>query len=382
MPTFQLILKELIHRKLNFLLITLAIVTAVALFVSFFTTSEASKRETIRLTRDMGFNLRIIPAQTDMVKFWTSGFSEHFMPEDYMLRFLARKEFSFAHLTATLQKKVTWRDMEIILTGISPEIEPSGKKKTSMSFAIKPGTAYIGFEPASRLALRKNDKVELFGKVFIVAQTLAESGSNDDIRVYAQLRDVQEILELQGKINEIKALNCLCLVSEDDDPLEILRSQLLHVLPDARVIMNKTIAAAREKQRLMFEKYFAFIMPFVVIVCAAWIGVLAMLNVKDRKQEIGVLRAIGYGAGKIAAIFIGKAVLSGIAGAILGFGIGSALSLIYGPDIFKVTAKMVKPVYELLGWSILSAPIFAAVASFIPAMIAITQDPAQTLREE
>jgi ABC-type lipoprotein release transport system permease subunit len=69
-------------------------------------------------------------------------------------------------------------------------------------------------------------------------------------------------------------------------------------------------------------------------------------------------------------------------GAIFGFLVGNGLALTYAPAIFKVTAKMIQPVFELLFWSIIAAPLFASVASLIPAMIAITQDPAVTLREE
>ena len=378
----HLIVKEIIHRKFNFILGAAAIVTAVALFVSFFTTSEASKRETIRLTRDMGFNLRIIPKETDMDQFWTSGFSQRTMPEEYVTRFMSYKDFSYAHLTATLQNKLRWRDKDVILTGISAELEPSGKKKSSMAFIIKPGTVTVGYELASSLGLARGEQIDILGKQFTVDKTLSESGSDDDIRIYAQLKDVQEMLDLQGQINEIKALNCLCLTSEDEDPLVILRRQLDQILPDAKVIMNRTIAIARERQRLMLEKYFAFIMPFVVVVCAAWIGTLAMANVRERKQEIGILRAIGYSGGKIAGLFLGKAFSLGILGAVLGFAIGTVLSLIYGAEIFKVTAKMVNPIYELLGWSLIAAPFFAVISTFIPTMIAVTQDPALTLREE
>ncbi|MBN1349296.1 FtsX-like permease family protein [candidate division KSB1 bacterium] len=382
MSIIKLIFKEIAHRKLNFVLSILAVLMAVAMFVAFFTMSAAQQRETIRLTRDMGFNLRIIPGETDMNDFWMTGFSKHVMPQDYVNRFLDYKSFSFAHLTATLHQKVSWHDMDIILTGISPEIEPSGRNKSSMSFAIKPGTVYVGFEIANKLGLEKNAKLELFGHVFTIAQTLSEIGSDDDIRIYARLDELQRLLKLEGKINEIKALNCLCLTSGDEDPLVILREQLNQVLPDAKVIMNKTIAVAREKQRLMFEKYFAFIMPFVIIVCAAWIGTMALLNVRDRKPEIGILRALGYESGKIAGLFLGKASLIGLVGAVLGFIAGTMLSLKYGPAIFEITARQVQPVYGLLLWSLLMAPVFAAISSFIPAIIAVTQDPAQTLREE
>lgn len=382
MPIYNLIFKELLHRKINFFLGTLAIVTAVAFFVSFFTTSAASRRETIRLTRDMGFNLRIISKATNMDEFWSKGFSQHTLPETYIQRFAAHKDFSFAHLTATLHQPLTWRDLQIILTGISPEIEPSGKKKSSMSFSIQPGTLHIGYEIARNLDLQKGESVTLLGEKFTVANTLPETGSDEDIRLYGQLPDIQTILNRQGQINEIKALNCLCLINHDGDPLELLREQLEIVLPEAKVIMNKTIAIARERQRLMLEKYFAFIMPFVIIVCAAWISALTMLNVRERRTEIGILRALGYGAMNVTALFLGRAFLSGLLGAVFGFGLGTALALEFGPEIFRITAGQIQPGYNLLGWSLLAAPVFAALSSFIPAMLAITQDPALTLREE
>ena len=125
----HLIAKEIIYRKFNFLLAVLGVSFAVAFFVFFFTANEASTRETIRLTRDMGYNLRIIPKDTDMNMFWTIGYSEYTMPENYVDRFLQFKDFSYAHLTATLQKKISWQNREIILTGIAPEIEPLGKEQ-------------------------------------------------------------------------------------------------------------------------------------------------------------------------------------------------------------------------------------------------------------
>jgi len=188
---------------------------------------------------------------------------------------------------------------------------------------------------------------------------------------------------MENKINEIKALQCLCIVNgRNIDDLSVLREQLARVLPDTKVVLLQSIASAREKQRLMAEEYFAFIMPFVVIVCLAWIGVLAMMNVRERRLEIGIMRALGYGSGRIALLFLGKAVATGLIGAVAGFAIGTGLALRFGPDIFKVTAGMIRPAFELLYWSLIAAPAFCALSVFVPAMAAVAQDPALILREE
>ncbi len=378
----KLLIKEILHRKLNSVLSLLAIITAVTLFVSFFTMSEASKRETIRLTRDMGFNLRIIPKETDMNQFWLTGYSDLTMPEEYVDKFFLYENFSYAHLTATLHKKVTWRNREVILTGISPEIEPSGIEKTSMIFSIEPGTVYIGFEIANSFGITTGDELDIFNKSFTVARILSETGSSDDIRIYTSLIDVQEMVGKRGEINEIKALNCLCLTSDEINPIEILRNQLNEVLPDAKVIINQTIAVARERQRMMVEKYIVFILTFVVIVCAIWIAALAIINTRERQRETGILRAVGYRIGKIAVLFLGKALLLGLVGGIFGYFIGTGLASLIGPEIFKITANTIKPVYSLLIWSVIVAPVFTAFSTLIPASLAVTRDPALILMEE
>ncbi len=390
MRTFHLIFKEIAHRKLNFLFSVLATLTAVALFVAFFTTGQASRRETTRLMRDIGFNLRIIPKKTDMGEFWITGFSEHTMPEEYVNHFADREDVSYNHLIATLQEKITWRGRQAILTGIAPkEVIPPGMKKRPMTFTIEPktaytierGTVYIGFELANDLGIEKGDIVDIRGKSFTVARQRPETGSDDDIRIHAHLRDVQAILDKEGQINEIKALECVCF-DPNKDSLTLLREELGRVLPEAKVIQIRSIAKAREKQRLMVDSYFALIMPIVLVVCAAWICVLAAMNVRERRHEIGIMRALGYGSGTITLLFLGKAIVIGAIGATLGFGIGTGLALEFGSGIFKITAKMINPLYGLLGWSLIAAPVFAAISSFIPAMVAVTQDPAVTLRTE
>ena len=114
----------------------------------------------------------------------------------------------------------------------------------------------------------------------------------------------------------------------------------------------------------------------------AWIGILAFLNVRERRQEIGIMRATGYSSGKIALLFLGKAVIIGFSGAAFGFIVGTALSVKFGPQIFKITAASIKPQMELLIWSLLGSPLVCAAAVMIPTMLGVYQDPAVTLRDE
>lgn len=380
MKVWQLIIKEIVHRTGNFVLSVLAVTVAVMLFVSFFTTAESSKRETARLMRDIGYNLRIIAKETDMDRFYANGYSDKTMPEEYVQRLANSKGLLFTHLLATLQKPMTWNGLDILLTGIAPEVCPIDQVKPAMIFTIQPGTAYVGYQIAKAGQLKKNDSVEILGMRFTIQECLNEMGNEDDIRVLLSLADTQRLLGLEGQINEIQALNCHCVIP-GKDPLEMLREQIATILPDTHMIQKRAIAEAREKQRVMTDNYFAVIMPLVMIVCAVWVGALAYQNARDRRQEVGILRALGYTSSKITALFLGKAVVIGAVGAVLGYAAGTFLAMQYGPEVFKVTAKHVTPIYSVLGWSLLAAPVFTSIASLIPTTIAATQDPAETLRE-
>jgi ABC-type lipoprotein release transport system permease subunit len=144
--------------------------------------------------------------------------------------------------------------------------------------------------------------------------------------------------------------------------------------------MNTTISNAREKQRYMLEEYFALISICVVILIAAWLGVLTIINTKEREKEIGILNAIGHPRVKILGIFLGKAMITGFISAILGYLLGSFLAVKFGSIIFKITANSIKPMNSLLIWSIIVAPCFSALSSFIPAIKAVLKDPAVIIK--
>lgn len=379
MSILRLLWKEILHRQLNFLLSLVAVISAVALFVGVLTMGRASARETRRLMRDMGFNLFIVPQGTNMENFWANDFADKHMPEDYVKRLADAGTIAADHYVAMLQSKVRCRGRQVLLTGVLPELGAIGKRRKSpMGFKIAPGTCEVGHELALGLGLKRGDTLEVLGKPLRVAQCLGETGSKDDIRIYAHLHDVQAMLGKPGKINTIQALGCLCL----GDRLGTIRQQLAEALPETKVTEFKSIALARAEMRQMVERYVTFLAPAVLLVCVVWVGLLALLNVRERRQEIGVLRAHGVGSLPIASLFLGKALLLGLIGAAAGFLLGSEIAQQLGPRIFKITFIRVRPSYALLAWSLIAAPAIASLASFLPAMVAVTQDPAVTLTEE
>ncbi|MCK4999759.1 MAG: ABC transporter permease, partial [Anaerohalosphaera sp.] len=302
MTILKLIIKEIAHRKIIFVLSMLAVVIAVAFYVLFFTAATAANRETTRLMRDIGFNIRIIPKQTDMGTFYLQGFSDETMPEDYVDVFATQKGIGYNHLVATLNGRTQYSGHNIIIRGLAPEICPPGKAKSPMVFAIEKGTVFIGHEVANLCDINKGSTIHIGNIDLTVAGILAESGSADDITMQCHLADAQAILNKPACINEIKAIDCLCFVP-NDNPLSILREQLAELLPEGKVVQMQAIAKARSQQRRLVKNVFAMILPIVIIVCGLWIGILAMTNVRQRQEEIGLARALGYGSPTIMTLF-------------------------------------------------------------------------------
>ena len=98
---------------------------------------------------------------------------------------------------------------------------------------------------------------------------------------------------------------------------------------------------------------------------------------RDRKSEIGILRAIGVKEGKIMNLFLLKAIIIGFFGAFLGYFAGLASGSILGEQF---TIKVFDVNIFLL--ALVLAPVLAVMSAYVPATIAARQDPADVLREE
>jgi len=379
MSMLRVVLKEVGHRAMSFTLGLLAVTAAVALFVALTTTGRASNTETIRLMRNLGFNVLVLPEGTDLARFWSGDEVSGDMPDEYVKRLANTPGLSADHYVATLQKKVTWRGLQVLLTGLLPEQTAlDARKKAPMGHKIATGVCYIGFAIWDGLGLAEGDTIDLLGKSFTVERCLAEDGSKQDVTIYTRLSDAQQLLGMEGRINMIQALGCLC----KGGSLAMLRDEISRVLPGTYVTELRNIVKARTQTRKMVEGHVGFIMAMVMVICVAWVGLLALLNVRERRHEIGVLRALGFATQHVAGLFIARAALMGILGALVGFAVGTAVAMHYGPELFKITFGKVRPAWDLLVPVLAAAPLVAALAGLLPAMIAVTQDPAEVLMEE
>jgi putative ABC transport system permease protein len=314
------------------------------------------------------------------------------MPQEYVERLAESPKLEHVrHLVATLQRKIKWRDRSVLLVGYQRETpQKHFSDKKPMGPDIKPGEAYLGYELWHGFGLKAGDKIEVNGQSFTVARTQKEQGGKQDIEISLNLADAQRVLRMPGRVSQILALGCQC----DGDRLATIRHELAQVLPDTKITEHESIAQARAEERQQvadarrsvqatLENFAAIVTPLVVLVCAVWVGLLAWANVRERRSEIGLLRALGKNSLYIAGLFLGRAVVLGLIGGGLGYLLAGLVArqagrLVHG---LTVSAASLGPPKELLLWTLLGAPLVCALASYLPTLRAVTQDPANILRE-
>jgi hypothetical protein len=241
------------------------------------------------------------------------------------------------------------------------------------------------------------------GRKFTVHACHEERGNKDDITAWIYLAEAQELLDKEGKINAILAIECLCTT----DALSKIRQEIAGILADtqviergsraiaraeartqveeqARVAIEKEITA-REDLRTVRERLASILTPVVVTACAVWIAILGFTNVRARREEIGILRAIGVRSRDVMVMFVARHVLLGVLGGALGFVAGVLAAVYFGAAHEGTQIRMIDMDLSWAGLLLASvggAAALAVIAGWIPTMIAARQDPADVLRND
>jgi putative ABC transport system permease protein len=414
MNIFKLVLREMTRRKMNFLLGMLSITMAAAIISHSllslaqhdFRTDEIIRQKeeetTARMAKleddyriimkKMGFNLLIIPENQNMADLYAEDFATTFMPESFVDTLAASGQVSIRHLLPSIQKKMEWPEYKrtVILTGTRGEVPlHQADPKEPMQDPVAAGEIVLGYELHRSLDLSVGDRIGFMGRSFKVSGCYDERGSKDDITVWIELATAQEMMNKPGEINAILALKCMCA----PDQLADLRQEIGTILPGTKLIEKgsriitraearrraKTEALAaiaseketRLKLRSEMEQFNAVLIPVVLAGCGLLIAFLFWTNVRERKSEIGILRAIGAGTGKILSLFIVRAGIMGLLGGLTGLLIGSIV--IPGGEIPDHTLFL-----QVVGISL----FLALTGAWIPSYAGVSRDPALVLMED
>ena len=421
MKISRLVIQEIAHRFLNFVLAVVGVSIAVACLVASVTmidageieskqlvaerqkeVQEAGKKlndEMRKITKGLGFNIVVLAEDEDIAAFHAHGTPTGTMPQEYVTRLANSPIVVINHLLPIVTRKIEWAEQKqtIVLTGTRGEVPQAHRdpKKPLLDLVPK-GKIVLGYRLHHPRKLKPGSKLTLNGRDFQVAKCHKERGTVDDVTAWVNLEEAQDMLGMQNLVNAILALECNCATI---DRLAEIRTEIAKVLPGTQILergrkalaraeaRNKAkktaddaLAAAEESGQQMIESrkdQANVLVPLAVVGSFAWIVLLAVGNARQRRSEIGILRAIGLGRRAVLVLFLGKALLVGLAGGAIGYAsgflIGTGFSGSLGQSLFDV------------GWLLIAliiAPALSAAATWLPALIAAGQDPAIVLQEQ
>lgn len=432
-----IIKNELIHKKAGFITGVLSLIIATAGFVTAMILLRGDELATERILiekerelreemvqleddyriimRNMGYNVLIVNENQSISELERNGFTTTYIDYEDVWIIAESGMTTLNHLMPVLQTKIYWeeQDTEIFLSGIRGQVPVYSKPafltdddeyRSPIMERVPNGMADLGEEVAVTLNIRPGDVITIRGEEFEVNRVYSRRGTRDDLSVWIPLDKAQSILGLPGKISGILALECVCATEE----LGQVSREVRKVLPHTKVYEFSSLIAARADVRgraarlheeimnaeiahqmdLREEKERMASLLIILLITGAsvWIFVLILNNVRERKQEIGILRAIGFSRLKVLKIFLGKSVLMGVIAAVMGCMLGVPAGILWngqGPAFDSAGIVAGAPLVSLpiIFTGLILAPLMALTAGLLPSVIAANQDPADILGE-
>ncbi len=366
---------------------------------------------------ELGFNILVLPSDQDPSELHLNGTLTATMPESYVDKLANSPIVTINHLLPSILRRVRWpeKDIDVILYGTRGEVPIMHQTmKKPLLDAIAPDQMVVGAQVQRKLNLSVGDRVEFMGHTFSVAKIMPERGSSDDATVWIDLQQAQELLGLQNLIHGILALECEC----SGDRISQVRAEIASILPGTQVIERYsqalTRAETRAKAKLVADEALKVereagqkvieqervargklesqhratamtVVPTSLIAATLLVALLAIGNVRQRREEIGIWRALGFRTVHILTIFLGKAAITGLTGGMLGVVATAMCSRFFANTLVTDAIKFDDPIH--VRWNtFVSVPLLmltlAVTASWFAAVIAAKQDAATVLQGE
>lgn len=233
----------------------------------------------------------------------------------------------------------------------------------------------LGAEAARIMNLNAGDPLYIKGQKLTVSGIIQPTGSQDDQLVFTKLSTAQSILDKTGRVSMVEVA-ALC----NDCPIDEMVRQISEILPGAKVMAIQQVVKSRMETLNHFRKFSYGVSVVVILVGSLVVLVTMMGSVRERTEEIGIFRAVGFRKSHIIRLVLFEAmIVSGLAG-IVGYilGLGAAKGAF---RFFTESQSIPIPINpELAAGAFVLALTVGLLASFYPALLAARLDPNEALR--
>jgi putative ABC transport system permease protein len=218
------------------------------------------------------------------------------------------------------------------------------------------------------LTLKNGDRGD-----YCTVSAIRNFGGPEDTQVFFELPATQSLLKLPRRVSLIQA-------SVPGRPASVDRyiAALAKDMPEADV---RPIRQFTEAEAQIYNRISGLLSATVavVLILTALCVMAAMTNVAmERKNDVGLMKAIGGATRRVLRLFLAEAALLGLAGGILGATTGILLSIWLGKAVFGVAARPRLIVYPVS----VALTILVAIAGAYPLRRLANIRPASVFRGE
>ncbi len=234
----------------------------------------------------------------------------------------------------------------------------------------------VGTRLATRFRLVPFEDIELKNgteKVTCTAAEIITTGSDEDSQIFVDLPAAQRLASLSSRIGLIQ-------ISVDGPPptIQQFQSFVAQKFPDVEV---RPIRQFTEGEAKIYNKISGLLTATVatVLLLTGLCVMAAMTNVAmERKNDVGLMKAIGGSMRRVLRLFLAEAALLGLAGGLIGAAAGIFLSIGLGKAVFGVAARPRLIVYPV----VVALTVIVAILSAFPLRRLASIRPASVFRGE
>jgi len=235
---------------------------------------------------------------------------------------------------------------------------------------------FAGHRLASRMHIRVSDEVVLRNgdreEPCGIVQIWLRGDAEDD-QILPTLGTAQRLAGLPGRVSLIQ-LTLRGTPQEMDSYIAGLRQRF----PDAEV---RPLHQFTQAQARIYDRISGILTATVavVLILTALCVMAAMTNVAmERKNDVGLMKAIGGSVRRVLRLFLAEAALLGLAGGLIGAAIGIVISMGLGKAVFGVAAQPRLIVYPIS----VALTIIVAILAAYPLRRLVHIRPASVFRGE
>ena len=237
------------------------------------------------------------------------------------------------------------------------------------------GELLLGSEVARILKVQPGTRLQIGDRPLQVSGVLEPTGSQDDQLIFTRLETAQAFFGKTGRVSMVE-IAALC----KDCPIEDMVMQISEALPGAKVMAIQQVVKGRMEALGQFKKFSYGISGVILLIGSLVVLVTMMGSVRERTEEIGIFRAIGFRRRHVMKIIFLEAgivsVLAGLIGYLAGYGAASVALRLFSPE----HSGSVPLDGMLAALSVAVALVVGLIASAYPALLAARMDPNDALR--